>query len=140
MKFKKISFAVYFSLISTFSFSEITVNTDLFKYLVESETTSFLVSQNGNLIINEEFKVKKNLNPMNIMFFNLFRHGSIENRSQEDVASVQKSLVSILIGIAQERGVLNINDSVNTHLGRWTQLEETKILPCLLSNSWGSEL
>ena len=126
MRFRKISFTVYLSVISTFSFSEITANTDLFEYLVESETTSFLISQRGDLIVNEEFKVEKNLNPTNIMFFNLFRHGSIENRSQEDVASIQKSLVSILIGIAQERGILNIHDSVSTHIGKWTQLEETK--------------
>ena len=126
MRFRKISFAVYLSVISTFSFSEITANTDLFEYLVESETTSFLISQRGDLIVNEEFKVEKNLNPMNVMFFNLFRHGSIENRSQEDVASIQKSLVSILIGIAQEREILNIHDSVSTHIRKWTQLEETK--------------
>ena len=74
MRFRKISFTVYLSVISTFSFSEITANTDLFEYLVESETTSFLISQRGDLIVNEEFKVEKNLNPMNVMFFNNFSY------------------------------------------------------------------
>ena len=42
--------------------------------------------------------------------------------SVEDVASVQKSVVSILVGIAQERGLLAIDDPVNKHLGkRWSR-------------------
>ena len=36
----------------------------------------------------------------------------------EDVASIQKSVVSVLVGIAQERGLLNIDDKVSEYLGR----------------------
>ena len=95
MRLKKISIILYLSVTSTFSFSETTLHSELFDYLDESETTSFLLSQKGDVIINKEFKLKKTLNPMNKMFFNLFRHGSIDTRSQEDVASIQKSVVSI---------------------------------------------
>lgn len=35
----------------------------------------------------------------------------------EDVASVQKSVTSILVGIAQEKGLLSIDDPVNQYLG-----------------------
>ena len=42
------------------------------------------------------------------------------------MASVQKSLVSILIGIAQQKGLLNINNSVTSYIGKWTQLEAEK--------------
>ena len=35
----------------------------------------------------------------------------------EDVASVQKSVVSVLIGIAQEKGLLKIDDKVTQYLG-----------------------
>lgn len=49
----------------------------------------------------------------------------------EDVASVQKSVTSILVGIAQEKGLLNIDDRVFKHLGRgWskaTQEQEDEI-------------
>jgi len=35
----------------------------------------------------------------------------------EDVASVQKSVASILVGIAQEKGLLKIDDTVNQYVG-----------------------
>jgi CubicO group peptidase (beta-lactamase class C family) len=35
----------------------------------------------------------------------------------EDVASAQKSVVSVLVGIAQEKGLLNIGDRVDRYLG-----------------------
>ena len=35
----------------------------------------------------------------------------------EDVASVQKSVASVLVGIAQEKGMLKIDDAVNQYLG-----------------------
>ena len=60
------------------------------------------------------------------MFFNLLRHGLIEGRSQEDVASIQKSIVSILIGIAQQKGLIDINESVTSYIGSWTQLSAEK--------------
>ncbi len=40
----------------------------------------------------------------------------------EDVASAQKSVVAFLLGIAQERGLLRLDDSVSEHLGSgWSQ-------------------
>jgi len=42
----------------------------------------------------------------------------------EDVASVQKSIASILVGIAQEKGLLKIDDTVNQYLGAgWSHAE-----------------
>ena len=42
----------------------------------------------------------------------------------EDVASVQKSVVAVLVGMAQERGLLTLDDPVTDHVGRWTQATE----------------
>jgi len=43
-------------------------------------------------------------------------------RAIEDVASAQKSISSILAGMAQERGLLKISDPVHKYLGRgWTK-------------------
>ena len=99
---------------------------DLDSYLKENNTSSFLVSEKGKIIVEKEFKVRKNLKPKSLMFFNLLRHGLIEGRSQEDVASIQKSIVSILIGIAQQKGLIDINESVTSYIGSWTQLSAEK--------------
>ena len=42
----------------------------------------------------------------------------------EDVASVQKSVVAVLAGMARERGLLTLDDPVTDHLGRWTEASE----------------
>ena len=42
----------------------------------------------------------------------------------EDVASVQKSVVAVLVGLAQERGLLTLDDPVTDHAGRWTRATE----------------
>jgi len=99
---------------------------DLDSYLKENNTSSFLVSEKGKIVVEKEFKVRKNLKPKSLMFFNLLRHGLIEGRSQEDVASIQKSIVSILIGIAQQKGLIDINESVTSYIGSWTQLSAEK--------------
>ncbi|MCP4175191.1 MAG: serine hydrolase [Fuerstiella sp.] len=40
----------------------------------------------------------------------------------EDVASCQKSVTCVLVGIAQQKGLLKLNDSVHKHLGQgWSQ-------------------
>ena len=40
----------------------------------------------------------------------------------EDVASAQKSVVAVLVGLAQERGLLSLDDPIDKHLGRgWSQ-------------------
>ena len=40
-----------------------------------------------------------------------------DGRAIEDVASAQKSVVAVLLGVAQERGVLHLDDPVSKHLG-----------------------
>ena len=99
---------------------------DLDSYLKENNTSSFLVSEKGKIVVEKEFKVRKSLKPKGLMFFNLLRHGLIEGRSQEDVASIQKSIVSILIGLAQQKGLIDINESVTSYIGSWTQLSTEK--------------
>ena len=60
----------------------------------------------------------------------------------EDVASAQKSVVAVLVGIAQERGLLRLDDPVTKHLGNgWSnasaQQEETTTVQHLLSMNSG---
>ena len=109
-------------------------NLDLFNYLQKNNTSSFLVSEKGKILIDQEFEVQKTSKPKSIMFFNLLQHGFVQNRSQEDVASIQKSLVSILVGIAQQKGLLDIDNSVTSYIGKWTLLEEEKENPITVKN------
>ena len=116
---------IFIIFISLF-FVSIGFTNDLDTYLKENNTSSFLVSEKGKIIVEKEFKVQKNFNPKSLMFFNLLRHGFIEGRSQEDVASIQKSIVSSLIGIAQQKGLIDINESVTSYIGKWTLLPKEK--------------
>ena len=45
-----------------------------------------------------------------------------QGHSIENVASAQKSVAAMLVGIAQQKGLLKIDDPVSTHLGKgWSQ-------------------
>ena len=49
-------------------------------------------------------------------------HGpNADGHAVEDVASVQKSVVAVLVGLARQRGLLALDDPVTDHAGRWTQ-------------------
>ena len=126
MNLRKFSLTIFLSFTSQFIFSNTTSHIDLYDYLLENNTSSFLVSEKGKIVIDQEFEVQKTAKPKSIMFFNLLQHGFVQNRSQEDVASIQKSLVSILVGIAQQKRLLDIDNSVTSYIGRWTLLEEEK--------------
>ena len=126
MRIWNIFLLTFLFICSSSIFSNDAVESDLFEYLIQNNTSSFLVSEKGKITVEKEFKVQKNLKPKSFMFFNLLRHGFIEGRSQEDVASIQKSIVSILIGLAQQKGLININESVTSYIGSWTQLSREK--------------
>ncbi len=55
-------------------------------------------------------------------YINMRQGEDTEGHPIEEVASVQKSVVAVLVGIAREQGILTIDDSVNQHLGAgWSQ-------------------
>ncbi len=48
----------------------------------------------------------------------------------EDVASVQKSVVSLLVGVTVDKGLLNLDDSVQKHLGiGWSNADKEQEAP-----------
>ena len=54
-------------------------------------------------------------------YHNFMQGRDKQGRAIEDVASVQKSVVSVMVGMAQERGYLAIDDPVSRYLGDgWT--------------------
>ncbi len=126
----KISIGLIAFLFFSFLFSD-----NLDSYLEDNKTSSFILFHEGEVKVESEFEVK---NPSE--FYKIAREDNIEGRSLEDVASIQKSVVSLLIGIAQQKGFLDINDSVSSHLGPWTRLkkkseQKIKIVHLLSMNS-----
>ena len=57
-------------------------------------------------------------------------HGpNADGHAVEDVASVQKSVVAVLVGLARQRGLLALDDPVTDHAGRWTQATDEQNAP-----------
>ena len=58
-------------------------------------------------------------------YTNLLQGEDLQGRAIEDVASAQKSVAAVLVGIAQERGLLLLDDPVAKHMGNgWTDASE----------------
>jgi CubicO group peptidase (beta-lactamase class C family) len=55
-------------------------------------------------------------------YSNMLTGRDVQGRAIEDVASAQKSVVAVVIGIAQERGFLRIDDPVSKYVGEgWSR-------------------
>ena len=66
---------------------------------------------------------KGRLNP----YFHMSHGKGSGGRIIEDVASAQKSVVSLLVGVAQHKGLLKISDRVDKHLGEgWSKAPRDK--------------
>ena len=50
MNLRRLFLTIYLSLVSTFTLSDVNNNADLFAYLIENNTSSFLISRNGDLL------------------------------------------------------------------------------------------
>lgn len=77
-----------------------------------------------------------------ILYDNFVQGKDSEGHVVEDVASAQKSIVAVLVGMAQERGLLKLNDPVSQYLGMgWSKAspvqEQVVSIAHLLSMSSG---
>lgn len=91
---------------------------DLPGYLRSRGTTGFVVIQDGRRVINETWPA-----PRDDQVFANFVHGASGNGSLlEDVASLQKSVVAVLVAIAIDKGLIDPEASVATYLGEgWSK-------------------
>ena len=81
---------------------------DFYNYLDEQQTKSFILLKDGKIVLEKYF-------------------GSFTKDSLWIWYSAGKSLHSVLIGIAQEKGDLNINLKTSDYLGKgWTSLPQEK--------------
>lgn len=70
----------------------------LYSYLQQTNTDAFIVLKNGKIVLEKYF-------------------GTFTADSTHYWASAGKSLISMLTGIAQDKGLLNINNPVSNYLG-----------------------
>jgi len=89
----------------------------VFSYLRSQKTTGFLVIQDGKVIAERNWPAPED--PM----FKLFTYGPAADGSLlEDVASQQKSFVSVLVGVAIDKGLIDVDRPVSDYLGvGWTK-------------------
>lgn len=85
----------------------------LIEFLRERRTTGFLAIQHGRTI------VEANLDPPAVdPAFAMFAYGeATEGALLEDVASMQKSFVAVLVAIAIDRKLIDPDQPMNTYLG-----------------------
>ncbi len=92
---------------------------DLFSFLETNNTRAFIVLKNGKIVV-EKYWGKTILGT-----------SDFTATSQWYWASAGKSLTAALVGIAQQNGLLNINNKTSDYLGEgWTQMpteQESKI-------------
>lgn len=80
----------------------------LYNYLNNTNTDAFILLKDGKIVLEKYF-------------------GNFTQDSIHYWASAGKGLTAMLVGIAQEKGLLNINDSVSKYLGTgWTSAPPNK--------------
>lgn len=91
---------------------------DLLSYLQRQNSTGFIVIQDGNVIVDQAWPA-----PSTDRLFANFVYGNAANGALlEDVASQQKSFVAVLVAIAIDKGLIDVNAPVSTYLGQgWSK-------------------
>ena len=97
---------------------------DLASYGQDQRTTGLLVVQNGRTVLERNWPLPAGSE----LFAQRYLHGQAgDGAMREDVASQQKSVVSLLAAIAVDRGLLDLERPVSTCIGRgWSRAEPTQ--------------
>jgi CubicO group peptidase (beta-lactamase class C family) len=81
-------------------------------------STGFIVIEDGKVLINERWAAPKD----DVTFGNFVYGRASDGSLLEDVASQQKSFVAILVAVAIDKGVLDIEKPVSAYLGQgWSK-------------------
>jgi len=89
--------------------------------LAMSRKSSGVVILHRGRIMAEKYQ---DIRPKSFRYLGMSHGRDGNGRVVEDVASVQKSVVSFLVGVAQEKGLVKIGDPVHHHLGvGWSKAE-----------------
>lgn len=103
---------------------------ELISYTGSQKSSGLLIVQDGK-IVSETYWPEKNYTDRTPRFQRVVQGKDAYGSNVEDVASVQKSIASLIVGIAQEKGFLSIKDPVTKYLGKgWSRAtpeQEAKI-------------
>ena len=109
---------------------------ELLDYVRGQQTTGFIIMRGGEML------VEKNWAAPEIPLFKLFLYGKTGSGALfEDVASQQKSFIAVLIGVAMDKGLIDVEKPVSTYIGTgWSkatpeQEKQIKVINILNMNS-----
>lgn len=87
--------------------------TDLLDYLHDHHTTGFLVVQDGKMLVEQNWPAPTGDPTFAAFVYERARDGGL----LEDVASQQKSFVSVLVAVAIDKGLIDIRKPVSDYIG-----------------------
>lgn len=91
---------------------------DLLDYLHNHGSTGFMVIENGKVLVDQTWPAPAD----DRMFANFVYGRTADGALLEDVASQQKSFVAILVAVAIDKGLLDIDKPVSAYLGQgWSK-------------------
>src|SRR5262245_26640045 len=88
--------------------------TRLLDYLHNQRTTGFLVIRNGKVLIEKNWPAPSAAP----QFANFVYERTEEGALLEDVASQQKSFVSVLVAVAIDKGLIEVEKPVSDYIGK----------------------
>lgn len=101
--------------------------TDLLDYAKAQRTTGFLVIQDGKVLVERNWPEPAGDRMFGLLKYERDKHGAL----LEDVASQQKSFVAMLVAIAIDKGLIDVDKPVSAYIGAgWTKAtpeQEAKI-------------
>ncbi len=83
-------------------------------YAGQNQSSGVVILYEGKILAEQHFEVQ---GMKSVKFRQRVLGKDKAGHAIEDVASVQKSITSILVGIAQQKGLLKINDPVSQYVG-----------------------
>ncbi len=94
-------------------------------YAGKNKSSGVVILYRGRLLAEQYWPLnppEKKPNGQAYPYFHMRIGKNAGGRAIEDVASAQKSVTAMLVGIAQHKGLLKIEDPVHKHLGKgWSQ-------------------
>jgi len=90
---------------------------DVLKFSGEKKSSGVVILHQGKILAEKYWK------PQESFRYRSMLHGvDVHGRNLEDVASVQKSVASVLLSVALHKNLVKLNDPVHVHLGKgWSR-------------------
>ena len=96
---------------------------EVFEFAQKHHSSGLVILFNGRIVARRQWSLDNPEVFAGVGYQDVWFHGtSPDGWAKEDVASTQKSIIAVLAGIAQDRGLLKLDDPVSQYLGvGWSQ-------------------